>query len=360
LRILEVNRLQENTRIKLTELGNKLGAAFAQLEAEYNYFLAETTRLYPTTAPQWKEDRARHLVYAKYAKDTQGSAVALDYIFFNIGDVVDFSERPTESALAQYKENPQKAINAGLVADGNTYPLGTVLDTNEFFPGGAGKKNPNYKKPLQPFKQRRCVGFCAKFGTSSVKLFIATLRDTAAVTPPTKNTPLTSRFNVRTEDQNVVTATSGKKTTFDKPSINQVFVGWTDKKTTDLLASAPIKTPLEKLDEVVEQKGAIVLVEADIINKNPDPSAKGNYNIRIGTLEEDNGLTYTVFMEGKLYKVIEDMDVGTKLLLLATLSKGNDLLTGTKTAVLLNALDIWVTMAVTAEQLNTTNVQYKP
>src|SRR3989304_1458622 len=169
--------MYELSHVKLTELSKRIGIPMNDLTDQFNAYLTQAKLLYPGKQDTWYDDRARHLVFAKYTDALRSQAASFDIVLFYTGEAVDYNARTREMALVQWKQDPQKAVNAGVV-DGSGVPIDTREWLVEPASGIAGKKNPNHKKPLQPFWQRRVIGFATRYGEPQVKLFAGTIRDT--------------------------------------------------------------------------------------------------------------------------------------------------------------------------------------
>jgi hypothetical protein len=344
--------MDETTRQKFQILSTKIGVDMGTLEKTFEIFKTNTRQLYPGKDEAFYEERARILVYGKYAD--RSPSVSFDHLFFYVGEAVDYTANMRELALVSYKQNPQQAKASGLVDDN-----GTPMDTRQWLvepaEGRQGRKNPNVGKPLQPFKQRRALGFATRFGGAQIKMLSGTLREKACEAIIPVNTAFTARYNIRSEDAFIVYATSGRKTTFDKPSTNPIFAGWNDVKTAELLEKAPFKRTVYKVEEFHEQSGgnpqAVLVLDTHLMGKADEPTSRGSYLIRLGAIEDFDFPPVTCFIEEDTFKKLDGLGIGTRLLLIGTTTLGMDLMTNTKTSVIINGLWLHVLMPVKSEEL---------
>lgn len=338
------------TKQKLSQLSGKIGVDTLTLEKVFTKYLAKTQNLYPKKTPDWCITRARQLVYSRYSDDMRTSA--LDVVFFHIEDKIDYNSRRVEAANELFKTNPQQAVNAKITdTDGNP------LDDREWFiepsEGQRGRRNPNFGKPLQPFFQRRAVGFATRFGKDDVKLFSVALRSESADAKIKVNNPYTAKFNVRHEDDNTIVATGGKRTVFNKPSTNPIFADWSQEKTVDVLEKAPFKkTPLQ-IEEWHDRHGPndVMLLQGYISGLSEEPTSTGNYVLRIGELEEFDLTPFTAFITENHYKLVKDLRTRSGVLLITSTRPGRDMVTNEFTNVVLNPIWMYVNSPIQDENL---------
>lgn len=356
--------MNDITKARLQELSKKIGKDFSVLEAQFNDKYAQSKALYTGKTDAWHEERARKVLMSAYTEAARGQSVALDVKAFYVGPAVDYNANDRASKEQAFKDNQIQAINSGQVSSGlDGFEKGTPLDTKEWFvepsPGNKGSKNPNYKKPLKPFWQRRVIGYAVRFGEQTMKLFVGTMRDAVALKEVPKET-FTGRFNVRAEDTYTISVTSGSKTEF-APSTNPIFNGWDEAKCISMLEQSPAIVKYDGVEEWFTKnksnKGAVLVLKADLITKSDEPSSNGTYRIVLGSVEEPDGPSVTAFIDEAMYAKIKKDRTGTELIGIGNITLGQDFATGTMTALNFNPMNIYVTMAISDQEIDMKNVK---
>lgn len=342
---------------KLEKISTKLGIPIDKLVAEYNAYLNQTKALFPGRDEAFCSQRALVLVSAKHVEELRSPSVSFEFVSIYTSEIVDINARMKQLALEAYKTNPAQAIATGLVNES-----GVPLDTRQWLveptSGRPGRKNPNFRKPLMPFEQRRVVGFCVKFGTDKVKLFDATLRGEQAKQEVPENVPLTARFNIRGEDGLAYHLTSGSRTKV-MPSESKFFKNWSINKTIEILENAPFKKSVLDCEEHHEkhknEPTNLILCEAHLVGKSEEQTSRGSYLLFLTDLEKGDFDAQPIpcFVDEANYKKLEGLGSGTKLLILGSTSLGQDLATGEQTRVILNGLFLHVLIPIKEEELKT-------
>jgi len=335
---------------KLQEWSQKLGVPVETLQGMVNQAKQKLIQLYPNRDDAFYTKRALRLVALQYAKQLRSPAVTLVGVVFAVGPKVD-----TTSAMAnmarQLWADPNTRAQA--IADGIVTEDGTPLDTRrELAPG---RKNPNYGKPLQPFYQRNALGIFKKFGETQKKLTVMTLRQEKADLELPLNKPIQLRMNVREESDYMMVCTSSRATEV-QPSNDPDFAGWTPEKTMQMLDSAPFKVSPLELDEYYEkhkdERIVFALIEGDLITVDETPTSTGNYRCELGDLEADiAALPTSMFVPADMYEsTIKNLGLGSRLIVVARLTLGMDIVTGERTRVNINPIAIFPKYVVTKEE----------
>ena len=339
----------QETRDKLALWSQRLGVSVEELSSELQKAVEKVRQLYPDRDQQFVERRARRLLATKYARELRPRAQAVEGVFIAVGPKIDTTAAIRSRALALYSDasTRMQAISDGLVT-----PDGVVLDPRrELAPG---RRNPNYGKPLQPFYQRSAIGLFTKFGGKQIKLMALTLRGDKADLDVPLHTPVVTRVNIRQESEHVMVATSSVATEF-KPSSNALFANWTAEKSLQMLDAAPIKiSPLQLEDYYEEHKDEPVVfavVEGDLVNLDNEPTSTGNYRGELGDVEADiESFPASMFIPPEVYESMKDLGLGSRLIVVARLTLGVDILTGERTRVNLNPIAVFVKEFVSKEE----------
>lgn len=344
---------------KLEQMSSKLGEPIEKLQAQFLSIVKQVKEMKPDISEDNLLRRAHHILAVKYAAAMRPSAIAVEAVWYTEGPRVDYNRRMFEFAERMRKEDPETAV-ANYIIDGEGKPL----DTREWLikptATRAGRKNPNFRKSLQHFYQKRIVGFGRRFGEGGLKVVSATLRGNKTELKVPMLKPSVSRFNIRSEDENLITMTSSVATEF-KPSTAEDLKGFTSERLTKLLADAPFKYKPVDLEEFHSKykgiPGAVCIVEADLIGVRQDdkgkplPTSTGNFLIWLGDVEESPDIPPVgCFITKEVFAKIDNLGNGSRLVLTGSTTLGQDLTTGERTRMIFNAIDIRVLFAISPEE----------
>jgi len=149
----EENLEQQKRKLKdsIKKISTGLGIAEEDLRKEFDGILAGIKRDKPNSREdkQWQTAVAKFR--GKYTAQIASPAEPFEGVIFAAPGAFDLNSRAIEAAIQLYATNPEKAI-----ADGYTDAQGRPIDNMPTFPNG--QPNPNYGKPLRPFKQRNFFG----------------------------------------------------------------------------------------------------------------------------------------------------------------------------------------------------------
>lgn len=362
--------ISAQTQQKFTQWNAKLGIPIEKLTAIHKSIIAKL-KVLPSTAGKddaFYDQRARRLMATKFATDLAVKAESFLGIYAMDGGAVDTNARNMDTAREMYA-NPQtrqEAIDSGLCM-----PDGTPLDTRQWFTkpnpdaGIRGRKNPNYKKPLKPFVQRRMIGFGRKMkDKTGMRLLVSTFRGEQAKLAIPMLSPIKVRMNIRKSTDFIYGLTSSQKSKIEAAPGFPEFEGWDQAKVLDMLVKAPpfnvesgkgVKTTIFNLDEFHNANKTnpfrACVMEADIITMDDEPTVTGNYRLVIGDVEADvDAPSKTCFVPADVYDTIKHLGLGSRCIFVCNTSLGTDMNTGERTQVNLNAIGILVKYAVSKEE----------
>ena len=171
----------------LAKMSKKSGVEVQQLKVEFEEIKANI----PPGDKQ--DDKALRELNKKYVGG-KSNAVMKEFIVVGLGDVVDYTAKRRADAIEKYNEDPQNAIESGIVKeiDGNA----VAMDDREFLDKNGKYKNRNYGKELLPQNVRQCLALFKKEDDVNYEMATLNLRDKHATGElPPMNVVVKARLN---------------------------------------------------------------------------------------------------------------------------------------------------------------------
>ena len=171
----------------LAKMSKKSGVELSQLKVEFEEIKANV----PPGDKQ--DDKALRELNKKYVGG-KSNAVMKEFIVVGLGDVVDYTEKRRKTAIEAYNNDPQGAIESGVVKEieGNAIPM----DDREFLDKNGKYKNRNYGKELVPQNVRQCLALFKKEDGANYEMATLNLRGERATGDlPPMNVIVKARLN---------------------------------------------------------------------------------------------------------------------------------------------------------------------
>ncbi|MHA1868700.1 MAG: hypothetical protein ACTSXD_11705 [Candidatus Heimdallarchaeaceae archaeon] len=136
----------------------KLSISEEEINKDYEKLLVEEREIHQTLSEEDQQKRALQRLAMIFKKQLRSPAVGFEGMIIAVGDVFDMVKKMRDDAIASYKSNPQKTVEAGITSE-----EGVPLDTRQQF--GTGRENPNFGKPLPEHNYiRNIFGVALKSG----------------------------------------------------------------------------------------------------------------------------------------------------------------------------------------------------
>jgi len=156
------------------DVHDKLGLPMEEVIKQFKEEIEHLKDVLDTDNEELIQKRAWTRVRGEWKRQLKSDAKMFNGVVLGASDPFDLVSYPRRQAKQAYKEDPEEAIEKGLVNED-----GEPLDTREKF--STGTPNPNYGKPLPDHRWiRNVVGICKPIDEDEVSMFTMTLNDNQA------------------------------------------------------------------------------------------------------------------------------------------------------------------------------------
>lgn len=285
---------------KLGEWAAKLGVPVTELQAKVTAYENTFRTAMPGQTDQFYKETAIRRVFLDVKSELASPAKPFDMISLGASGIIPINRNEIAEKKALYADETKRAqaIAEGKVAGenkldkkGEVIPLGTPLDTREYFvppdpnkPGDKGSRNPNYGYELKPQYLRTTVGFGrpAKGGQAKIVVITSSNEQAMKPIPPAKQT-VRARLNEKRDSDNLYFyyCNASRRTTY-MPIKMPEYPNPDDKQICEILQQAPpaINPGLAGLmdwhEANAENKQRLVVFEGDVTFINPEVTEGGS------------------------------------------------------------------------------------
>ena len=299
--------MEQKTIQSLAKWAEGSGRPVKELEQVLAQYIADFQKSVPGKDAAYYEDATRRKLFLEVKSDIASPAKPIDMIYLGSSGVIETTADEKEEKMALWK-NPEtrdqavfeNKVSKGMVdSKGNAIPDGTPLDTRQWFTAPnkekniAGRKNPNFGKPLQDSFLRPIVGFGRPAKGGQFRLCaIAANNEQAKKEMPAIGSTVRSRLLLKNDKIAFKYVFNTSRRTAYTPIQIPEYPNVTDEVITDILTSAPadVNPGLANLmdwhEKNAEDKGRLVIFEGDVVFIAPEPTANGS--IRMIILDSSN------------------------------------------------------------------------